>query len=160
MSINPEPADEFPGYTPAYRARCYLTSLTTAFADGTRPELDSAQCAGGEFPAEFARLESQWRSCLDAAQVINARYTEDWNRAGGALTVIAPAVRDAALSELRVVWNGLCRNYVQETLDRDRMPWDCPFCGQHVGPDERTDDDRCPECMCVLAVNDGGTDWL
>lgn len=99
--------------------REYLDGLTAAFADGTRPTLDAAQCAAAEFPAEFARLESQWRSCLHAAQVINARYTEDWSSQCGALTVIAPAVRDAALSELRDVWMTLCRNYVQETLDRD-----------------------------------------
>lgn len=104
-------------YTPAYRARAYLASLATAFADGTRPTLDAAECGADDFPAEFARLESQWRSCLDAAQVINDRYQEDLNRAGGALTVIAPAVRDAALSELRGVWMTLCRNYFQETLD-------------------------------------------
>lgn len=105
-------------YTPAHQARAYLTSLTTAFADGTRPTLDAAQVAADEFPEHFARLSSQWELCLDAAQVINDRYQEDWNRQGGALTVIAPAVRDAALSELRVVWNTLCRNYVQDTLDR------------------------------------------
>lgn len=76
---------------------------------------------------------------------------------GGGFLVIAPAVRETALSELRGVWMTLCRNYVQETLDRDRIPFDCPFCGVHVSRDGVTDDDR---CLCVLAVNDGGTDWL
>lgn len=154
----------FAEYTPAYRARTYLTGLTAAFADGTRPELDSARCGAGEFPAEFARLATSWTRCLDAAQVINDRYYEDWNAAGGPLTVIAPAVRDKALSELRVVWMAVCRTYVAETLDRDRIPFDCPFCGVHVDPEgwhsDEIDADRCPNCMCILWMNDTETDWL
>lgn len=147
-------------YTPAFRAKNYLTGLTTVFADGTRPTLDSARCSGTEFPEPFARLTAQWGKCLDAAQVINERYYEDWNRAGGVLTVIAPATRDTALSELRIVWNTLARTYITETLDRDRIAWDCPFCGTHVGVDACTEDGRCPECCCVLNTNDNESDWL
>lgn len=156
---NPE-TDPFAEYTPAFRARCYLTGLTSSFADGTRPDLDANRCDGDTFPAEFARLASQWARCLDAAATINSRYYKDWNRAGGVLTVIAPATRDAALAELRGVWNTLCRNYISETLDRDRLPFDCPFCGTHVSRDERTEDGRCPACMCVINMDDRGTDWL
>lgn len=152
------------GYTPAFRARSYLTGLTTVFADGTRPTLDAARCGGDTFPIDFARLTDQWNKCLDAAKVINSRYYDDWNRQGGVLTVIAPATRDAALSELRTVWNTLVRNYVAETLDRDRLPWDCPFCGTHVDPEGwhsgEIDADRCPSCMCILWMNDRETDWL
>lgn len=152
------------GYTPAFRARWHLTGLTTAFADGAQPTIDPALCGAAEFPTDFARLTDHWTRCLDAASVINARYFEDWNRAGGVLTVIAPATRDAALSELRGVWMTLVRNYVAETLDRDRLPWDCPFCGEHVSPEGwgtgDRDGDRCPSCMCILWMNDGETDWL
>lgn len=146
-------------HTPAFRARAYLTGLTSHFADGTRPTLDGTRCDGDTFPEPFARLTEQWGKCLDAAATINDRYYTDWNRASGVLTVIAPATRDAALAELRGVWNTLCRNYISETLDRDRIPWDCPFCGDHVSREERVDG-RCPECMCVINISDGGTDWL
>lgn len=158
-----DPTDDFAHYTPAFHARVYLTGLTTVFAEGSRPELDAARCGGTEFPEQFARLQGQWGKCLDAASTINSRYYEDWNRAGGALTVIAPATRETALSELRIVWNTLARNYVQETLDRDRIAWDCPFCGTHVDPEgwhsDEIDADRCPECMCILWMNDNETDW-
>lgn len=158
MTTDIDLTDDFAHYTPAFRAKNYLTGLTVTFSDGTRPELDSAMCGGTEFPAEFARLAMRWHECLHAASTINARYYDDWNRAGGALTVIAPATRETALSELRIVWNTLCRNYVTETLDADRRPWDCIFCGVPVPRDGRFDH-RCPECMCVLNINAAGTDW-
>lgn len=145
-------------YTPAFRAKNYLTGLTVAFADGTRPTIDPSRCGGAEFPAEFARLQGQWGKCLDAAQVINERYYEDWNRAGGALTVIAPAVREVALDELAAVWNTLVDNYISGTLDKNRKPFDCIFCGVPVPHDGRFDH-RCPNCCCVLNVNAAGTDW-
>jgi len=157
-TTNPEAWDA--GYTPAYRARNYLTDRMAAFVDDTVDlTLDANQCGGDTFPEHFARLQSQWAKCVDAAEVIHARFDTDWNRAGGPLTVIAPAVRDAALSELRIVWNTLARNYVAETLDIDRLPFDCIFCGTHVPRGGRFDH-RCPECMCVLNLNDDETDWL
>lgn len=155
-----EPANWDAEYTCAFRAKVYLTGLTVAFTDDTRPDLDPARCGADEFPGEFSRLVSQWGKCLDAAKVINSRYYDDWNQSGGPLTVIAPATRDTALSELRVVWNTLVRSYIQDTLDRDRMPWDCVFCGVPVSPDGVVDEDRCPSCMCILVMNDGETDWL
>ncbi|MGC7260147.1 hypothetical protein RBA10_22425, partial [Mycobacteroides abscessus subsp. abscessus] len=75
--------DDFAHYTPAFRAKNYLTGLTVTFSDGTRPDIDAARCHGDTFPAEFARLQGQWERCLDAASTINQRYYEDWNRAGG-----------------------------------------------------------------------------
>lgn len=151
-------------YTPAYRARSYLHGFTAAFADGTRPTMDPARSGGAEFPEQFARLQAQWTKCLDAAQTINQRYYDDWNAAGGPLTVIAPAVHDTALSELRIVWNTLVRSYISETLDCDRIAWDCPFCGVHVDPkgwhSDEVDADRCGNCMCILSMNDYETDWL
>ena len=150
-------------YTPAFRASCYLSSLTVVFSDGTRPELDAARCGADEFPVEFARLESQWDKCLNAAATINERYYEDWNRQGGVLTVIAPKVRECALSELKSVWNVVCDTYIAETLNRERRVWDCPFCGKPVDPEgwysTDIDSDRCPECMCILWMNDQETDW-
>ncbi|EIC62296.1 hypothetical protein [Mycobacteroides abscessus] len=144
---------------PDTEACSYLTGLSSAFADGTRPTIDAARCGGDTFPVDFARLTDQWNKCLDAAKVINSRYYDDWNRQGGVLTVIAPATRDAALSELRAVWMTLVRNYVADTLDANRAAWDCPFCGVPVPREHVWDADRCPSCMTILSSNDAGTDW-
>lgn len=153
-----EADDWMADYTPSYLASCYLGGLASAFADGTRPELDPTLCHAEQFPAEFARLRGQWTKCLDAAAIINSRYQDDWNRAGGPLTVIAPAVRECALDALAEVWEALVQNYIGETLDADRAPWDCPFCGVQVPRDTRFDH-RCPSCMCVLNPNTAGTGW-
>lgn len=155
----PEPEAWDTEYTPAYRARAYLTGLTVAFSDGTRPDLDGNLCDGDTFPEPFARLTARWYECLHAATLINERYRTDLDT-GGALTCIASAVRETALRELGGVWESLVDNYISETLDRDRLPFDCPFCGTHVSRDERTEDGRCPACMCVINMDDRGTDWL
>ncbi|MCB1257110.1 MAG: hypothetical protein KDB26_08405 [Microthrixaceae bacterium] len=146
--------------TEAYTARKYLSGLTSAFSDGTHPSIDRDLLRADEHPEGFARLVSGWNNCIHAASTINSRYYEDWNRARGALTVIAPRVREASLSELRIVWMTLCRNYIQATLDRDRIAWDCVRCGEHVSLEETIDFDRCPYCEVLLTTDDSRTDWL
>ena len=70
-TTNPEAWDA--GYTPAYRARNYLTDRMAAFVDDTVDlTLDANQCGGDTFPEHFARLQSQWAKCVDAAEVIHA----------------------------------------------------------------------------------------
>lgn len=161
VTTDPAALDDGSPYTPAYHARVYLEGLAAAFAEGARPVLDAQVLGAAEFPTEFARLAAQWEQCLDAARTVNRRYYADWNASGGGvLTVIAPATRDAALAELRGVWKVLCRNYVETTLDRDRLPFDCRFCGVHVSPEDVWDGDRCPHCFCALWLNGDETDWV
>ena len=146
-------------YTPGYHARNYLSGLRTAFADDTRPEIDPDRIGAADHPAEFATLRDSWHRILDAAETVNERYYSDWDIAGGPLTVIAPAVRRTALQELGSVWDAVCEKYISETLEIDRDPWDCPFCGEHVGADDVVDHDRCPNCLCVLWTRDSGRGW-
>lgn len=146
-------------YTEGYRLRCYLEDFTAAFADGTHPELDRDRCGADTYPEKFARLVSAWNNCLCAANTINARYYEDWNRHAGALTVIAADVRDAALSSLAELWKSLCEQYISETVEADRQPWDCPFCGEDVPRAVVFDIDRCPDCMCILILRDDEEGW-
>lgn len=152
-------------YTAAFHARSHLHRLSQAFADGNRTvEPDPEVCRAEEHLDEFTKLVRQWHRCQDAAHVINSRYRQDWDH-GGALTVIAPKVREVSLAELTSVWNSLCATYIRDTLDADRKPWDCTFCGESVDPepwyadDDDFDDDRCPNCMCILQMNRAGTDW-
>ncbi|BBY56190.1 hypothetical protein H7J07_19130 [Mycobacterium koreense] len=162
--MNPDEAWDS-AYTPACRARHHLSGLMGAFAEdngmvGPDPEV----CRAAEYPEPYEVLVRGWRRCLDAARTINARYRADWEQGGGPLTVIAPAVRETALDELVSVWEVLSRRYISVTLDANRNQWDCPYCGAFVDPAEWSlggvvDDDRCPECYCILWMNDGETDW-
>lgn len=149
--------DWMDGYTPAFRARCHLETLAQDFTDDTAAP-DPETCHATEFPEPFAVLVRGWHRCQDAAHIIHSRFQQDWNH-GGALTVIAPRVRDASLRELAAVWKSLCAKYIAETLDKDRAAWDCTFCGTNMPPSDVVDGDRCGNCMVILWMNAAETDW-
>ncbi|MGV0624540.1 hypothetical protein [Mycolicibacter minnesotensis] len=96
--------------------RDHLLGLSGAFAEGNREAVPSRNiCDGtGQHSEAFTRLCFGWVNCQTAAGVINQRYYSDWQRAGGALTVIAPAVRETALTELSSVWASVVETYLGE----------------------------------------------
>lgn len=99
--------------------RNHLLGLSGAFAEGNREAVPSRNvCDGtGQNNEAFTRLCCGWVRCQEAATTINQRYYSDWNRAGGALTVIAPAVREVALNELASVWASVVETYLEEVAD-------------------------------------------
>lgn len=99
--------------------RNHLIGLSTAFAEGNREAVPSRNVCDydHQHSEAFTRLCCGWVRCQEAATTINRRYYADWNRAGGALTVIAPAVRDVALTELASVWASVVETYLSEVTD-------------------------------------------
>ncbi|MBS9532606.1 hypothetical protein KIH27_03285 [Mycobacterium sp. M1] len=147
-------------YTAGYHAGCHLEALTPAFADPTViASPDPLPCHADEHPAEFAALLQEWGQCLNAASVIASRYRAD-STPSSPMAVIAEAVRDAGVRALERAWKAVCDRYVAQTLDRERQPWDCLFCGVPVDPAGwRASEHRCGECMCILSMNPAETDW-
>jgi hypothetical protein len=96
--------------------RDHLIGLSTAFAEGNREVVPNRNICDHDHRHNeaFTRLCCGWVRCQEAATTINRRYSADWNRAGGALTVIAPAVREVALRELASVWTSVVETYLSE----------------------------------------------
>lgn len=157
MSYDPRELDPEGIYTAACHGRSHLETLAQDFTDDDAAP-DPDVCHATEFPELFAVLVRGWHRCQDAARIIHSRYQQDWEH-GGAVTVIAPRVRDLSLRELASVWNTLAHKYISETLDANRAAWDCTFCGAHMPPSHVVDEDRCGHCMCILWMNRSGTDW-
>lgn len=99
--------------------RDHLIGLSTAFAEGNREAVPSRNICDydHQHSEAFTRLCCGWIRCQEAATTINRRYYADWQRAGGALTVIAPAVREVALRELGDVWAAVVETYLAEVAD-------------------------------------------
>jgi hypothetical protein len=99
--------------------RSHLLGLSIAFAEGNRAAVPNRNICDYDHQhnAAFTRLCCGWVRCQEAATTINRRYSADWNRAGGALTVIAPAVRETALTELASVWAAVVETYLGEVAD-------------------------------------------
>jgi hypothetical protein len=135
------------GYTPGFRARCHLDDLPVAFAEGNRNVApDSLLCHAAEFPDPFAELLRVWKRSLDIAETLNTRCRED-AEAGILPARVAEQGRDAALHELGKAWKAVCDTYIAVTLDANRKPWDCLFCGAPVDAEQwggnEVDADRC-----------------
>lgn len=156
-TYDPAELDPDSTYTPGCHARWHLETLARDFTDDTAAP-DPETCHATEFPEPFAVLVRGWNRCVDAARIINNRYRQDWEH-GGAVTVIAPRVREASLRELADVWHTLARKYIAETLDANRQPFDCTFCGTNMPPSVVGDEARCGHCCCVLWMNSSETDW-
>lgn len=151
------------GYTDGFRARCDMGDLTVALTEGNRTATpDPIICHADEHPEQFAELLRVWKRSLDIAETLNTRCREDIE-AGTLPARVAKQGRAASLRELSKVWKGMYDSYIAATLDADRKPWDCLFCGSPVDPAKwggnAVDADRCPSCMCILWMRRDETDW-
>lgn len=99
--------------------RDHLLGLSTAFSEGNREVVPNRNIcdANHQHSEAFTRLCCGWIRCQEAATTINRRYYSDWNRAGGALTVIAPAVRETAINELADVWASVVGTFIAEVTE-------------------------------------------
>jgi hypothetical protein len=145
-------------YTPGFRARCHLAGLHL----NEKGEPDPGICAADEYPDEWVKLIREHAHIQDAARVVENRYQQDTNH-GGAVTAVAGHIRDAGRTALTELWESVCEKYIWDTLEKNRAPWDCPFCGTDVPEDSLdygvVDGDRCPECMCILRERDDEKGW-
>ncbi|TXH21885.1 MAG: hypothetical protein E6R06_18785 [Mycobacterium sp.] len=150
-------------YTAGFRARCHLGDLPVAFSDSTHIAApDPVLCHADEHPEQFAALMDSWNRCLNAASVIQSRHDADMEK-GGIIAAVAGEGRDGSMRALTAAWKGMYDNYIAATLDSQRKPWDCLFCGEPVDPEQwggnYVDADRCPNCYCILWMNRDETDW-
>jgi hypothetical protein len=151
--------DRYPAHlTPGCRALYHLLDLCPEKPDGSG-EPDPGICAADTYPDEWVKLVRELHHIRDAAAVIESRYQQDVSH-GGALTTIAERVRDEGSSALEKLWESACGKYIAATLEANRQPWDCPYCGADAPPEpEVFEVDRCPECLSTLWFTDDEDGW-
>lgn len=144
-------------YTEGCKLRIHLGDMARVLYEAY-PPLDAEKCRATVYPEGFSNLVTSWNNCVAASRTIHQRYQED-SAQGGVLAEIAAEMRDRALWGLKEAWEIVSAQYVSETLEVDRQPWDCPYCGVPVPTEHVWDDGRCPSCMVILEVRPDKQGW-